>query len=117
MLTKLAAERLMTAGRNPLIGRWRITSMELWDTDFIDMLEPGFIRFDAGGSGEFAFGAVHGELDGRYGPASVHFTWEGNDEMDPASGDGDARLEDDGTLTGEIRFHLGDTSSFTARRR
>jgi hypothetical protein len=26
------------------------------------------------------------------------------------------RREDDGTLTGEIRFHLSDESSFTARR-
>jgi hypothetical protein len=36
--------------------------------------------------------------------------------MDEASGDGDAQLEDDGTLTGDIRFHLGDESSFTAKR-
>jgi hypothetical protein len=106
----------MTASKKPIIGRWRITSMELWDTDFIDMLEPGFIRFDAGGGGEFAFGAIHGGLHCRYGPSSIRFTWQGNDEMDPASGDGDVRLEDDGTLTGEIRFHLGDASSFTARR-
>lgn len=33
-----------------------------------------------------------------------------------ADGDGDAQLEDDGTLAGEIRFHRGDESAFTARR-
>jgi hypothetical protein len=29
---------------------------------------------------------------------------------------GDVQLEDEGTLAGEIRFHLGDEPSFTARR-
>ena len=36
--------------------------------------------------------------------------------MDHACSDGDAQIEEDGALTGEIRFHLGDESSFTARR-
>ena len=58
----------MTTLEHPMIGKWRITEMEL------------------------------------------------HDEMDEASGDGDAQLEDDGTLTGDIRFHLGDESSFIARR-
>jgi len=30
----------MPARKNPLLGRWRITEMELWDTDFVDMLKP-----------------------------------------------------------------------------
>ena len=30
--------------------------------------------------------------------------------MDPASGAGSAELEPDGSLTGEIRFHLGDNA-------
>jgi hypothetical protein len=102
--------------KHPLIGKWRITEMDLWDAEFIDLIEPGYIRFDPNGGGEFVFGAVQGGLDCHYGPASIHFTWAGHDEMDEASGDGDAQIEDDGTLTGEIRFHLGDESSFTARR-
>ncbi len=68
-------------------------------------------------SGEFAFGAVDDDLDCRRGPDGVRFTWEGLDEMDPASGAGSAELEPDGSLTGEIRFHLGDESTFDARRR
>ena len=36
--------------------------------------------------------------------------------MDPARGDGEAELKDNRTLTGEIRFHLGDESTFKARR-
>ncbi len=106
----------MTGTAHPLLGRWRITGMELWDAAFIDLLGPGYIRFDADGGGEFAFGAVHGEIDGRPGSASIPFTGEGSDEMDHACGDGDAQLEADGTLTGEIRFHRGDESAFAARR-
>ena len=106
----------MTTPEHPMIGKWRITEMELWDSDFIDLLGPGYIQFSPDGRGEFVFGAVQGGLDCHYGQASIHFTWVGNDEMDETSGDGDAQLEEDGTLTGNIRFHLGDESSFTAKR-
>ena len=36
--------------------------------------------------------------------------------MDPACGAGDAELDKEGLLTGEIRFHDGDNSRFKARR-
>lgn len=106
----------MTTLEHPMIGKWRITEMELWDREFIDLLGLGYIQFNAKGGGEFVFGAVQGGLDCHYGQASIYFTWTGHDEMDEASGDGDAQLEDDGTLTGDIRFHLGDESSFIAIR-
>ena len=61
-------------------------------------------------------GAVRGDLDCRYGPDGVRFTWEGNDEMDPAFGAGSARCAPDGSLTGEICFHRGDESTFKARK-
>src|SRR3954464_7863979 len=69
-----AAGELMPSRKNPLLGRWRITEMELWDTDFVDMLEPAYITFEAKGGGEFVFGAVRGDLDCRYGPDGVRFT-------------------------------------------
>jgi len=106
----------MAARDHPLLGRWRIVEMALWDSDFLDLVEPAYIRFDAQGRGEFVFGAVQGSLHCRYGPGSVRFTWQGSDEMDPASGAGDAELDEDGLLTGEIRFHDGDDSTFKARR-
>jgi hypothetical protein len=53
------------------------------------------------------------ERDGR---PCVEFSWEGNDECDPASGRGWAVLEEDGSLRGRIFFHLGDDSGFTAVR-
>ncbi len=101
---------------HPLLGKWRIVEMELWDSDFLDLVEPAYISFDAQGRGAFVFGAVQGGLHCRYGPDSVRFTWQGFDEMDHASGAGDAELDKDGLLTGEIRFHDGDDSTFKARR-
>jgi hypothetical protein len=97
----------MPSRKSPLLGRWRITEMELWDTDFVDMLEPAYIAFEAKGGGEFVFGAA---------PDGVRFTWQGLDEMDPASGAGSAALAPYGSLTGEIRFHRGDGSTLKARR-
>lgn len=35
--------------------------------------------------------------------------------MTEVRGDGDADLEPDETTTGEIRFHMGDEATFTAR--
>ncbi len=99
---------------HPLAGKWRIVEMELWDREFIDLLGPGYFAFDDEGSGEFRFGAVTGVLDCGYATASIHFTWEGNDEMDEASGDGYAELQDNGSLNGKISFHHGDKSSFIA---
>ena len=55
----------MPARRSSLLGKWRITEMELWDTDFVDMLEPAYITFEAKGGGEFVFGAVHDDLNCR----------------------------------------------------
>ena len=55
----------------------------------------------------------HGERGGR---PFVEFTWDGNDEGDPASGRGWVRLEKDGTLSGHIFFHQGDDSGFKAIR-
>ncbi len=34
--------------------------MELWDSEFIDLLGPGYIQFSPNGGGEFVFGAVQG---------------------------------------------------------
>ena len=47
----------------PFLGRWRIDHMDEYDRDYLDLVEPAFIRFDPGGSGEFGFGAVTGQLD------------------------------------------------------
>jgi hypothetical protein len=102
--------------KRALTGKWRISKMALWDKDYLDMMEPAYIAFDGKLGGDFAFGCVTGDLHCRQKAEGVEFTWQGNDEMDEASGDGWAKLQKDGSLEGEIRFHNGDDSTFKARR-
>ena len=103
-----------------ITGRWHITETELWDSDALDLVAPAFMEFGKDGSGSFGFIAVHGRWtaarwsgDGRTG---VEFSWEGNDDCDPASGRGWAVLEEDRALHRRIFFHLGDDSGLTAVR-
>lgn len=42
-----------------MIGKWRITEMELWDSDFIDLLGPGYIQFDPEGGDLYPIQAAH----------------------------------------------------------
>src|SRR4051812_25132685 len=104
---------------SPFEGRWRIVSMELWDQDFVDAEVEGFIEFDARRGGAFQFGYVRGDMDCRLttrdGEPAVEWTWEGNDEMDPAQGRGWAVLKGD-ELHGRLLFHQGDDSGFVAKR-
>ena len=97
-------------------GRWRITRMPDYVEDYPDMVEPAYILFDGKGAGEFAFGCVTGGIYGAGDEAAteIDFYWDGNDEMDPANGDGSATLKPDGALTGQIRFHGGDEATFFA---
>jgi hypothetical protein len=104
------------AALSKTIGKWRIVETDLWDADYLDMLEPAFIAFKKDGQGEFRFGCSNAGLDCEYSPTTVHFTWQGFDEMDEVCGDGFAQVEDDGTLSGEIAFHLGDEATFKATK-
>ena len=75
-----------------ITGILRITHMDQWDQDFVNAEVLGFIRFDSSRMGEFHFGYVHGHMDveqtERNGTPAVEWTWDGNDEMDEASGRG-----------------------------
>ena len=103
-----------------VIGRWRITEMDNWDQEAVDLVQPGFIEFDDDGLGRLGFIVVTGELDcrdaDRDGRPGVEFSWQGSDEGDDVSGRGWAALNPDGTLEGHIYFHLGDDSAFRAER-
>ena len=99
-----------------LIGKWWIVETDLWDGDYLDLVEPAQITFQDNGRGEFAFGAVNGGLDCEYARRIIFFTWAGFDEMDEVNGGGSAELNDDGTLSLEIRFHLGEEAQLKARR-
>ena len=103
-----------------VVGRWRITEMDNWDQEAVDLVEPVLIEFDEDGLGELGFIAVTGELDcrdaNRDGRPGVEFSWQGSDEGDDVSGRGWAALNPDGTLEGHLYFHLGDDSAFRAER-
>lgn len=94
--------------------------MSTWAQDFVDAEVEGYVKFDAKGNGQFQFGYVHGHMDcrpaSRDGMPAIEWTWDGNDEMDPAQGRGWAVAEGD-ELRGMIFFHRGDESDFRAIRK
>jgi hypothetical protein len=101
------------------VGRWHIVSMTEWDEDYCNEEVQAFIEFAPDGGGEFQFGYVRGAMDCRLttrdGAPAVEWTFDGQDEMDPAQGRGWAVLKGD-ELHGMIFFHQGDDSGFVAKR-
>ena len=93
--------------------------MEAWDQEYVNIEVPGHFTFKKDGTGLFQFGLVQGEMDCRMETgdrgARIEFSWEGQDEMDFASGRGWGVIED-GELCGRIFIHQGDDSLFRARR-
>jgi hypothetical protein len=47
-------------------GRWRIVEMDVWESDFFDLVEEAHLTFQGKSDGEIAFGALKGFLDVRY---------------------------------------------------
>jgi hypothetical protein len=99
-----------------LIGRWRIVEADLWDREYLDLVEPAMLTIQADGHGEIAFGALQAGLDLEYSQTAVFFTWAGFDEMDEVSGSGSAELLESGSLEIEFAFHLGDEAILKAER-
>jgi hypothetical protein len=101
-------------------GIWHIIQMDMWDEDYFNMEVQAFIRIGSNNLGSFQFGLVSGDLDGevvRIGNTErFEFTWEGNDENDPAAGSGWLKFSGPEKLTGRIKFHGGDRSEFIATR-
>jgi len=96
-------------------GTYEIVEMEQWDKEDIDLAEPGYIRIN-GKRGELHFICVDGQMDIRKDKAGGYkFSWDGNDECDPASGFGEFVCDGD-TLTGRIYIHDSDDSSFVAKK-
>jgi len=85
-------------------GRWRISEMDVWDNDYLDLVEPAHIVFESENDGAFVFGTVKGWLDVRYGArdgsACAEFSWEGLNDTDPACGRGWVILGTAGRLVG-----------------
>ena len=96
-------------------GRWRIVEMNVWDNDFLDLVEEAHLTLE-GETGEIAFGALKGFLDvrsgARDGAACAEFSWEGYDDNDPACGRGGVVIGTAGRLVGHFYIHQGDDSGF-----
>jgi hypothetical protein len=101
-------------------GTWHIYDMEMWDEDYFNMEVHAYMTIDSKGLGNFQFGLVSGQIDGGVvtdgADEKFAFAWEGSDECDPAFGSGWLRLKNQKTLEGKIKFHLGDRSTFLAKR-
>jgi hypothetical protein len=107
------------AGRCNFVGNWRINEMETWDADYFDMEVQAYLNIRKNVTGEFQFGLVRAQLDGKFkstdDSARLAFTWSSFDENDPVSGFGWFKASGD-RAEGRICFHLGDESGFTAER-
>jgi SRSO17 transposase len=101
-------------------GTWHITEMEAWDDPYLHMEGQAYIRIRRDGGGQFQFGLVSGEIDGEVVQTAdgdrFEFTWDGNDECDPASGSGWLEMEGKNKLEGAIKIHHGDSSTLAAER-
>lgn len=101
------------------VGCWRIVEMQGWDADYFDMEVPAHITIAKDLTGEFQFGMVQGQLDGRMesvdGSPRFEFSWAGFDENDPVIGRGWLRV-DGNAGHGHIFIHLGDDSELRVQR-
>lgn len=101
-------------------GVWHIIEMTEWDEDYFNMETQAYINIRSDGLGDFQFGLVAGQIDGEVvkfrGTERFEFSWEGGDECDPASGMGWLQFQDEDTLEGKIKIHLGDSSMLKAKR-
>lgn len=100
-------------------GVWHIEEMSMWDEDYFNMEVQAYFKFDKDYTGEFQFGLVTGSFSGdiysyETDKERVEFTWEGADECDEAFGFAWIKRVSKERLEGEIRFHGGDKSTFTA---
>jgi len=101
------------------IGTWRITGMEAWDADYINLAGPGYLKIDRQGRGSMQFGVVEAALDCRVEEIGsiqrLEFTFQGIDEEEAISGRGWSTVSGD-EMTGRICFHRGEASGFTATK-
>ena len=95
----------MSAASNcRLIGRWRIVEADLWDRDYLDLVDIAVIIIEADGHGEIAFGAMQATLGLGYSPSMVSFTltkWT-------KSRDGHAELLGDDSIQISFAYDNGD---------
>ncbi len=99
-----------------ITGRWRIVKADIWDREYLDLVEPAYLKIGDDGWAEFAFGVVQASGEIEYSRTIVFFRWQGFDEGDEVSGEASAELQEDGSLEIELSFDNGDDATLTARR-
>ena len=114
-----------STGKADISGKWRVAELPDLDDDYLD-LSPDphvMLKVQRRGDidGDYEFGAESGVIDGRLEPLTdgrmrLTFTFEGEDELDPVHGYGEAILTDENTMEGFMRYHLGDTYRFVWKR-
>ena len=110
----------MSNPAKPFLGKWRITYMEEWSQDYVDLVTTGYIKFNEDESGQFQFGTVSGFIDYRlqkFGKQHrIEFSWLGSNDSDPGFGRGWAVIEE-GKLMGHLYIHMSDDSEFVAEKK
>ena len=111
--------------KTDISGKWRVAELPDLADDYLGLSPDPHVMLELRGRGEidgaYEFGAQSGTIDGRLerltdGRVRLSFTFEGNDELDPVHGYGEAVLADENTLDGYMRYHQGDTDRFTWKR-
>ncbi len=104
--------------KKPFVGSWRITELQGFDAEYVDLGGPAELKISTRGSATMNFGAVEitldckmDELDGRV----LRFSFEGADEGDPICGRGFC-LVTGGEMIGRIFRHDGDEFGFKAKK-
>jgi hypothetical protein len=102
---------------NEFVGKWRITEMEVWSQDMVDLVKEGYFIFDGDDQGKFIFCSVEGNMDvvvNTHMP-ELEFSWEGTDDTRPVSGRGKIEFPTPFEGEGIIYIHNGDSSSFSIK--
>jgi hypothetical protein len=105
----------MAARDCQIIGKWRIVEVDLWDRDYLDLVQSAYLQI-GGGWAEIAFGVVTAGGQPKYSRTMVFFRFNGFDEGDKISGDLSAELQDDGTIEIELSFDNGDDAILVGRK-
>ena len=104
--------------KKPFVGSWRMTELQGFDSEYMDLCGPAKIKFSSRGTGAMNFGAVEMELDCKMDAADenvLHFSFEGGDEGDPICGRGYCLIDGD-KMVGRIFRHFGDEFAFRAQK-
>ncbi len=105
---------------NPIMGRWRIESAEIWRGDELTTHGDARLEFTVEGAGSLRMGPIEAEIDyrvrrGRGGWAAV-FSWRGTEDGHAACGRGWVRLVGQRRLAGKLFIHRGEDARFRALR-